>query len=83
MLFGKFYLNNFINTDIKYKTSANINLNMKKFEEWKILRENFFYNLDNFVARSYEYLRNYTYTDGTFWEESNRWCPHHMYMFIT
>ena len=46
MLFGQFYLNNFIDTDIKYKTSANINSNMKKFEEWKILRENFFYNLD-------------------------------------
>ena len=83
MLFGQFYLNNFIDTDIKYKTGANINLNMKKFEEWKILRENFFYNLDNFVARSYEPLKNYTRADGAFWEEPNRWCHHNMYMFIT
>ncbi|WP_297879839.1 hypothetical protein [uncultured Campylobacter sp.] len=83
MLFGQFYLNNFIDTDIKYKTSANINLNMKKFEEWKILRENFFYNLDKFIARSYEYLRNYTHADSAFWEKPNRWCHHNMYMFIT
>lgn len=66
MLFGQFYLNNFIDTDIKYKTSANINLNMKKFEEWKILRENFFYNLDKFIARSYEPLKNYTHADCAF-----------------
>jgi len=33
MLFGQFYLNNFIDTDIKYKTSANINSNIRKFEE--------------------------------------------------
>ena len=39
---------------------------MKKFEEWKILRENFFYNLDNFVARSYEPLKNYTRADCAF-----------------
>ena len=83
MLFGQFHLNNFMDTDIKYKTSANINLNMKKFEEWKILRENFFYNLDKFIARSYEYLRNYTHADGAFWEEPNRWHHHNMYMFIT
>ena len=82
MLFGQFYLNNFIDTDIKYKTSANINLNMKKFEEWKILRENFFYNLDNFVARPYEPLKNYTRADGAFWEEPNRWYHHNMYIFI-
>lgn len=66
MLFGQFYLNNFIDTDIKYKTSANINLNIRKFEEWKILRENFFYNLDKFVACSYEPLKNYTRADGVF-----------------
>nr|WP_314380927.1 hypothetical protein [uncultured Campylobacter sp.] len=83
MLFGQFYLNNFIDTDIKYKTSTNINLNMRKFEEWKILRENFFYNLDKFIARSYEYLKNYTHADYAFWEEPNRWCHHNMYMFIT
>lgn len=83
MLFGQFYLNNFIDTDIKYKTSTNINLNMGKFEEWKILRENFFYNLDKFIARPYEPLKNYTHADGAFWEEPNRWCHHNMYMFIT
>ncbi len=83
MLFGQFYLNNFIDTDIKYKTSTNINLNMKKFEEWKILRENFFYNLDKFIARSYEYLKNYTHADSAFWEEPDRWCHYNMYMFIT
>ena len=83
MLFGQFYLNNFIDTDIKHKTSANINLNMKKFEEWKILRENFFYNLDKFIARPYEPLKNYIYADCAFWEEPNRWCHHNMYMFIT
>ncbi len=82
MLFGQFYLNNFIDTDIKHKTSANINSNMKKFEEWKILRENFFYNLDKFIARPYEYLKNYTRADGAFWEEPNRWCHHNMYIFI-
>ena len=83
MLFGQFYLNNFIDTDIKYKNSANINLNMKKFEEWKILRENFFYNLDKFIARPYEYLKNHTHADSAFWEEPNRWCHYNMYMFIT
>jgi len=83
MFFGQFYLNNFIDTDIKYKTSANINLNMKKFEEWKILRENFFYNLDKFIVRPYELLKNYIYADYAFWEEPNRWCHHNMYMFIT
>ncbi len=83
MLFGQFYLNNFIDTDIKYKTSTNINLNMKKFEEWKILRENFFYNLDKFIVRPYELLKNYIYADCAFWEEPNRWCHHNMYMFIT
>ena len=83
MFFGQFYLNNFIDTDIKYKTSANINLNIRKFEEWKILRENFFYNLDNFVARSYEPLKNYIRADCAFWEEPNRWCHHNVYMFIT
>lgn len=55
---------------------------MKKFEEWKILRENFFYNLDNFVARSYEPLKNYTRADSAFWEELDRWCHYNMYMFI-
>ena len=83
MLFGQFYLNNFIDTDIKYKNSANINLNIRKFEEWKILRENFFYNLDKFIARPYEYLKNHTHADSAFWEEPNRWCHHNMYMFIT
>ena len=83
MLFGQFYLNNFMDTDIKYKTNANINSNMKKFEEWKILRENFFYNLDKFIARPYEYLKSYTYANGAFWEEPDRWCHHNMYMFIT
>nr|WP_314869825.1 hypothetical protein [uncultured Campylobacter sp.] len=83
MLFGQFYLNNFIDTDIKYKTSANINLNIRKFEKWKILRENFFYNLDKFIACPYEYLKNHTHSDGTFWEEPDRWCHHNMYIFIT
>lgn len=83
MLFGQFYLNNFIDTDIKHKTSVNINLNMKKFEEWKILRENFFYNLDKFIARPYEYLKNHTHADSAFWEEPDRWCHYNMYMFIT
>ena len=46
-------------------------------------KRNFFYNLDKFIARSYEYLRNYTHADSAFWEEPDRWCHHNMYMFIT
>lgn len=80
---GQFYLANFMDTNICYKIENQNKSTTKRYEEWILLRDNLFHNLQKFIANSNEYIMNSNPETIAYWEAGSLWCHYNTYIFIT